>query len=118
MKKINEMNGMEIRRRRSSRHLAETPYAKMVQACESKMPSRHPSDVIRYLRIGEGMTVEQVAEYLGVSMVTVRRWTPPDIVGLRHFTKKARKSTRKGLEAMWKAQRNGKKNNSFVARSY
>lgn len=105
---------MSVRLSRSCRARCELMETKILRACATVMPGRHPSDVIRYLRIGEEMTVEQVAENLGVSMVTVRRWTPPDIVGLKHFTKEARTATFRGLKAMWQAQQDGKKNDNFV----
>lgn len=66
--------------------------SKIFMACQKIIPYSHPSDVIKYLRVGEGLTLDQTAERLGVNKSTVSRWTPPEIVGLQHFTATARQS--------------------------
>lgn len=75
-------------------------HTKMVRACETILPGRHPSDVIQYLRIGEGLTVEQVADRLGVHIMTVNRWTPPEIVEVKHKTNAAHQAALKKLPKM------------------
>lgn len=96
--------------------------SKLVRACGLVLPGRHPSDVIKYLRIGEGLTVEQVAERLGVHIMTVNRWTPPEIVGVKHKTKKSKEAALKKLPKMRNARRKNNmhpwdKDNTIVFRS-
>ncbi len=105
---------MECRLRRVHKTWPELKETKMVRACAQIMPGRHPSEVVKYLRIGEGLTVKQVAHRLNVSMVTVVRWTPPSIVGIMHHTPERQAAEMRNLEKAWKAQRNGKINKTFV----
>ena len=56
----------------------ELKYTRMVGACERMYPGMHPADVVSYLRLGEGMTQEQAAEHLGVSLSTIRHWQKPE----------------------------------------
>lgn len=72
----------------------------MVRACELVLPGRHPSDVIQYLRVGEGLTVKQVADKLGVHIMTVQRWMPPEIVGVKNKTDVAHNAALKKLPEM------------------
>lgn len=66
----------------------------MVRACEKKHPFMHPSEVVNYLRLGEGMTQEQVSKYLGVSIKTVRTWQRPE-AQVHIYTEKERRAKRK-----------------------
>lgn len=72
--------------------------SKIFVACQKIMPYSHPSDVIKYLRVGEGLTLDQTAERLGVNKTTVSRWTPPEIVGMQHFTNTARQAARRCIK--------------------
>jgi hypothetical protein len=42
----------------------------------------HPSDVIQYLRLGEMMTLSQIANHLSISLRTIVDWQPPECWGL------------------------------------
>lgn len=55
---------------------------KMFRNCARLYPGEHPSDVVRYLRLGEKMTIKAIAEMLDVSRETVRYWSPSDCEGL------------------------------------
>lgn len=67
--------------------------SKIFVACQKVLPYSHPSDVIQYLRVGEGLTLDQTAERLGVAKSTVSRWTPPEIVGMQHYTEEGLKAS-------------------------
>lgn len=72
----------------------------MFRACARQYPGMHPSDVVQYLRIGEEMTLMQIAELLGVSKSTVSEWQRPEIQYIQTITVKALAASRKNVVRM------------------
>ena len=71
---------------------------KMVAACGRLFPGEHPSDVIRQLRLGNGMTQREVAELIGVSISSIKHWSPDDLLGLRIISDAGREVHRRAVE--------------------
>lgn len=55
-------------------------------------------DLYRDMRLSKKMTVEQVSKKIGVTSVTVRKWTPKELKGIRHITDAIRSSACRNLE--------------------
>jgi hypothetical protein len=82
------------------------PYTRMVRICEDRYPGMHPADVVSYLRLGEQMTQEQAAKYLGVSLSCIRRWQKPE-AGVHILTERELESKRRSAQALNGKIRNG-----------
>lgn len=77
--------------------LCELPENKMVRASTRLYPGRHPSDVIEYLRMGERMTLAQIARHLGVGMRTVCDWSPSICYGVQNHGPDEREKLRRRM---------------------
>lgn len=77
----------------------------MFRACARLFPGRHPSDVVRYLRIGEGLTLAEVAERLGVCESTVSEWQPEECRYMQLVTPAARAARRRNALHMLEVNR-------------
>jgi len=84
----------------------ELKYTRMVKVCGVRFPGRHPADVVSYLRLGEHMTQEQAAKYLGVALTTIRRWQKPE-AGVHNMTAKEMEAKRANARRMNERVRNG-----------
>ncbi len=77
----------------------------MVRACAVKYPGKHPADVVQSLRLGDGLTLKQVANHLGVSETTVSRWQGPDVRYTTLITDTFRESSRRNIGRVNEARR-------------
>lgn len=78
---------------------------KMVRNCSRLYPGQHPCDVIEHLRVGEKMTLKQIAEHLGVGARTVFDWQPRWLRGVMNVPENERERRRKWMEKVNEGRR-------------